>query len=249
MSASRPVPSTAANAAFAFSASPAVMRRAAVACTVIADSACATTSCSSLAIRVRSSAAAASASSARSASARCAFSRSAWLSRERLRRSWPNNIGAAIANVTEKTNDAGSFSYSSVRTAPTTNAAPSRNAAASRTPSVCAPTENATKMTTKNGEITLSVTSGPSRSPNRKPSVADPMATRGSRRRSAMPTPNVEASASPAASLEPASGVNATSSKQISTYTTRPSRASNRYGGSARRRAIRLRSRAMRHEW
>ena len=82
VSASRPVSSTVANAAWAWSGLRSASRRAAAACTVIALSAWATTSCSSPAIRVRSSSAALSAAPWRLSASCCAFSRSAALSRD-----------------------------------------------------------------------------------------------------------------------------------------------------------------------
>ena len=69
-------------------------RRAPVACTVIALSACATTSCSSPAMRVRSSATARPAAPARRRSSSSAFSRSAPCSAARLRSRRPISTGA-----------------------------------------------------------------------------------------------------------------------------------------------------------
>ena len=158
----------------------------------------------------------------------------------RLRSSWPNSIGAASENVIENTYEGTSSSYRSTARDVATNAAPIRNAATSRRPSSTVPAVNVTKIVTKNGLVTLSVTCEPSRTPESIPPVARATATSGARRRSASARPKPLASTNPSASFGPGSPARAASSTQISAYTTAPTSASRRYGGSARTRARRV---------
>ena len=247
VSASRPVPSTAAKASAARSGSRPLSRRAAPACTVIADRACATTSWSSLAIRVRSSCAAASASAARPRSSRHARSRRARLSRVRFRSSWPNSIGAPIVNTGAKRNAPSWFWAGSASTPAAASTAPIANASASRRPSSCTPAENAMTITTRIGAMAWSVRSRPTSDPATTPAPLSAIAAIGARRRRARPSPKARpAAAMDPTSRAPSSGVTSTSSQQISIQTANPISASSRNGGIARRR---VRRSAMRNAW